>query len=1016
MFSTIRKAKKTEYFDSIQRYQPSPPNNRLLGDKHYKKVRETWLKLNEIDNVLRNDISKLERELAIVFFLLILHSLTKSSFRMQQEIILLDLNSFDIKMFVPKVEFIVVDSELNHHIGEIWLEESNVFIQVIDDLFRLEFDENNVTLHKERALFTEVITGDLEPLLSKIIQRISKEMPKKFAPIKIQQIFKNIFKNRYNLVIDLYSTNPKILYLQNILPIDQKIILLKYKYDKSYRVMVGDSTIIPVNDSVDIITLDNVFRKDAVKEIPLFLECFRQYNFGDIHFVYPDKFNEIQLKAFHKSNLHYFSKSMGMVFDFQYNHNFDGLKFKDNDFILSIDYIYDNVTFTLIKAKFDIVLNEKVPSSAGIAWVRYPTTSVEVTTYIDRVVAVLDEFGCPDSKLLVENFGVENLVENCDVFSYRFDDGFFHLTSEIVDRISAIDRINIDKLLNNFLTEKASLIGNGKVVKLCCTNIFKGMDNKFNWLQGYDMYSSVQTQTPVTLWSDYVPSLYLKRLDKNFTLCDGENVTVAWGVKHKMVLENEFMLASGISKFEFPLVYNDELIPTNKAVLMSNAFPLTQPVVCKVTMIYEFGGEEPFKLLFNSIDSKSAGFNQVKAKFQPITSYECEELISPPFSQQFDWELFYRFPKENSTKTNNLIDWSIDTFRFAQEELHSLDLVEENVFWRNYDDGNHYAFVNYKGSSVKISENNFRERFNPSKNVIHFTLEEDRRNFRQYIAKNITYSRASLNEIKLNKIRSGLFPFHTIFFDLRDIDDAKSPYFRQEIENGYSILKEKLSQNLSEKERNIYFTIIGLISHLIDDDWSILVKNYMETKNYSEIKIGLFLGDLTKDQQLQTFAMIMYEFTSKKDITNKLIPIFSVALWKSKDFLFKLNDLGEDFVIDCLHASIDFIVQKAKDVERLKTARNFELTQFSTHLEFILAILRLRELKTLNSKLSMNDPKIQTLVSTLEHIKKNNVTIKPNLRIKSLSNNEKNPLVNMLLKYLYNDTLDESFIILPPTS
>lgn len=1008
MCNAIYKVKKSDYFDSIKRYQSTPPNNRLLGDKHYKNVRAAWLKINKIDDILRKDLSTIEHEISVVFFMLILQFLTRSTFRMQQEIILIDVENFDIKMFTQKIEFVIVDQKFNYHICEIYLEDSTIFVQVLDDIFTIKFDKNNITLHNKTALFTEVLKGNLDKLLSKILKVIFKKTPKKLATKKLHYI--DSFPK--NLVIDLYSIQPKYLYNDAIFPLAEKVILLKYTYDKSYRVLLGESEIIPMNDRVDIITFDNVFRKGQTKEISVLLECLRQYKVQDINFIYPDKFNEFQLKEFHKSNMHYFSKSMGMVFDFQYNQNSQNFDLIENDFILSIDYIYDQVTFTLIKAKFDETIQEKVPESNGIIWERYPTTSFENTTYINQVIAVLDEFDCPDSKLLVENFGVANLIENWDNFSFRFDDGFFHLTMDIIDRISSVDKVDINSLIKDFLIEKASLIGDGKVIKLCGTDIFKGMKNEFNWLYGYDKYKTVQNKISVILWSDYVPSLYLKRLDKNFTLCNGADVTVAWGVKYEIELENEFLLASGISKFEFPLVYGDELIPTNKAVLKSKAFPLKQPIACKITMVYEFGGEEPFILLFNSIESESAGFKKIKANFENISSYQFDDMQSPPFPQQSNWELFSHYPKRNTTDTNNLLEWTTDVFDEIQnKKIYDLDLESENVLWRVNRYGIYTTQVKVDGDIVKINQKFYTGKFDHTKNIIYFTKHDDKYYFGEYIAKDISYNYKTVNDYMLKSIGGRLFAFHTIFFNTRDVDDK---YYHQQIENGYSMLKLKLSQDLSQRERNILFTIVGLISHLIKDDWFELVDTYLSKPQNDMLKAGLFLGDLTLPQQIKTFLLLIDKFNEAKDVKNKLIPILAIALWKSEKLLFNIHQLDDKYLLKLLDISIKYICYKVENIENLKCDDKYVKKLFSYHLEFVLAVLRLRELNELNIELSMNDKKIQSLVKALEVLKQSKMKIDTLLSIQT-NFDEENPLLYMLLKYLYNDTLDETFTILAPT-
>lgn len=1005
LFYAILKFKKAEFFHHIGRYEPTTPNNRLLGDRHYKNVRASWIKLAEINNILCFDIDKIYSECAIIFYIGIIAKLSKK-YRFAQEIILIDYDNFDLNLLNQPIEF-VINAKDNHHICSLSLDENNIYINILEHTFTLNFDNNNLTLTKIKTILTQSIYSNFDDLIEKVLDKVLKYAPVDITPTTQQ---KNCELPK-NLVIDLYSTRPNFVDIDgNISPFFNKIILLKYNYENLYKVFVDDTKIIPITENIDVVSFYNVLHRDSISDISQLLRPIKSHKIKNFTFIYPDKFDEFQLKEFHINNMHYFSRSMGLIFDFQYGKKFN---LNENDFVLSVDLIDNNITFTLVKAKYEEKLEEAIPKSKGIVWERYPTNSIPYDKYKDKVISILNKHKCPDPELLLESIGIETLLTEKDNLSFRFNSGYFHITSEIVDSILAIKSLNIDDLIQDYLKEKEILIEDNKVKIISCVNIFKGLKLAYNWFDGYEKYSSAYEKSGVTLWIDYVPSLYLKRLEENFMLCNGNDIKLVWGVEHRSEIEHEFVLASGIDVYEFHLLMGDQIIPTNKAILKSKkAFPLSEPVTCKLTMIYEYGGEEPYVLLFNSVDSDLAPFTQLKAEFIPISSYECENMPAPPFPEQEDWDYFLKYPNlKNPSKPHNLIDWTTRTLKSVQNDKNicRIDLDEHYAEWRVSRSSKYTCDVN----NINFNEQFFIDEFDEDKTVFYFTKHEDKFDYDRFIAKDISYDYEKVNKMVIKNLNKSLFAFHTVFFNSRIIDN---PRYNVTITNGYHFLKDILTTNIKRYERCFYFSVLGLISHNFDESCLDIVKIFLDKCDDESIRVGLYLGDISKDNTKEIFKYILEKYTTPKDIQEHLIPIISIALWKNENLIFYIHKFDDKLLLSLLENSIDFICTKLDNIDVFKTQGRFKKRFVFKHLEFILAILRLRNLNNskLNSTLSMNNKLIQKLVKSLEILKTSRIEVDTLLSIET-TNKVDNPLLYTTLKYLYNDTLDESFIIKAPT-
>ena len=167
--------------------------------------------------------------------------------------------------------------------------------------------------------------------------------------------------------------------------------------------------------------------------------------------------------------------------------------------------------------------------------------------------------------------------------------------------------------------------------------------------------------------------------------------------------------------------------------------------------------------------------------------------------------------------------------------------------------------------------------------------------------------------------------------------------------------------------------------------------------------IGYALGSCNNDKEIQ-LKNILFDFPEEKK--DKVVCILSKAIWGNRHFVFSDN-VERDKLLYYLYVAIDYIVDMI-DGKILNKNRDI-----GKCIEYILGVFRLRELgdSQLNYKLSLNNPKIQTLYfyieKIIEKVKNNECGIKSFLKLEISDKGQYKDIPDLLyamLVYITGDT------------
>lgn len=289
--------------------------------------------------------------------------------------------------------------------------------------------------------------------------------------------------------------------------------------------------------------------------------------------------------------------------------------------------------------------------------------------------------------------------------------------------------------------------------------------------------------------------------------------------------------------------------------------------------------------------------------------------------------------------------------------------------------GNYFSksslLINNSYQEILFSEKDFLfpEDFSTNLNEIYFSMSP-----KNNWAKNIELAnKASGNFIAKNIIENfGIYRnpwmiamLHILFKDGKNINDKKcSQEFRNyldTIKNYILYLYEiSIKTNNEVLEKDLFY-ILSLIAGGIEEEY---VKISLNKEKISG-KVGYALASLS-DNYLKTL-LDKIENSNTIDI-NKKLKIISRAIWREKNFIYKLED---KIVKKYLDHSI-YLISKNRIEEYI--------------FEYIYAVFRLRSLndEKMCKKLSMRDKNIRNLYSMIENLIEKKVKLKTRIKFNKL--------------------------------
>lgn len=577
----------------------------------------------------------------------------------------------------------------------------------------------------------------------------------------------------------------------------------------------------------------------------------------------------------------------------------DYAKIKNDGFpIVVVDSIGGKICITKLIARLDPILKERLPETHGFYWERCPPIVITGTN-----------FNSPEDK------------------------GYDFVTVD--DKEQWLDAVQ--PVVPQF-PDPSSLAGDSRIGQFACCIIL----TESPVVGGVRFNSLRKRGGDVLLWRDQVPELSIKVMKdgcyQRFHLVSrGTTVKPIRGLSVPIPVEENFTLPSGRPFYQFPLFQGEFADKLGfSARLESPVFPLGKDAVCKLNLTFEYGADEPYKLVFISAENS---FAPLRATWQRTEEAIITDAPAPEYPSPMTWADLRNWQKRDSAETSDLLEWVLRAIHQVENEL-SRTTGEITEDWREDKNGHLFTSVRCRDSEivVRIYAANFvkNQPYRDFKKGDKVSFELHARG-EMYSGKKVAGHKYDV----LESIKKGLrFPTIQIWRDGRSIANRDCPAeFAEEMGKAIKYLVGLLQR--TEVPSRIKQEVSFLLTVMHKDSPSECVQWVTEqVKNgtiYAQQAVGFALGDVSEQWQKDIFAKLVTRLTSSS------LRVFAYAIWREPHFVEKFNLTELSSILKVLVATLGEIKEcsRRKNEDYEKTGRIWGRTT-SEPLELLLGLLRTR--------------------------------------------------------------------------
>lgn len=699
----------------IRRWENFPPNNTLLSDQNYKKIWHAWNSLKTLDELILADSQKADERLATIFYYEFLTQI-QGRVKIAQLPLEIDYDNYLIHYGSEKVSFI--DSKDKAYCISV---SGNVIKTVVGTReIYAEINEGRISIYAvgdDKGNSYAVNVGNIYKYTLLYASKIG--LPKDSNPV--EQIATS--DKCDSVVIDLFALHPSYLIDdEELKSLEERVLQQTYDIediygDKRKFYLPCDTTkaISMTHGVTKTYTISYAVDNESFDQLQRLMHMMEGYiSAKQFSYVFPDAYNEFQLSKIYKAarmayrNVSSMPMSVGVAFDYMATDDFAEY-FEPDDFLLIVNLLDDELTLTLIKGEYDDNVACDIPDYKGVVWERHPTATVSVKNKIsDRIIDCLEKAGCEKAQKLYQLFGLEGLISETEKLSVLFDDAsWFTISEELSEALQNLV-FNIDDEISSFFAKQQGIIGDAQVHILSLVENLTGKDNfiqfmdKRSALYGVSIYESLRYDTEKSLWHDHLPNLSIKLLYDKFDLIKDAIVLPVFEPQ-KIEIPNTFVLPKGENEYHFRLVQEDSARKLQyEAVVKNSKFPLNQDVECILDMVYHYGAEDPFTLIFRPIDPITAKFAEAKVEWKNFEEYEWRNNPVPAFPHKLSWEDLRTYAGRNN-ETIDVIKILTEKFELIGKGYETHDLTNEKIEsnWKGQKCGEFYHTTN-EGERVLV--------------------------------------------------------------------------------------------------------------------------------------------------------------------------------------------------------------------------------------------------------------------------------------------------------------------------
>ena len=633
----------------------------------------------------------------------------------------------------------------------------------------------------------------------------------------------------------------------------------------------------------------------------------------------PDYLNDFELEVIRRNLNARFTdsdqlpRSVAAVFA-----QIDYSKVRDGFAVVVVDGSGGKICATKLLAKFDIDLKKRLPESGGFYWERCPP-----------VIVASSEMEEPSGN------------------------GYDITTVDAEGQWHDANRPAKPQFVDSTVLKRDLRVGNFAF----CINLMESPV-----AGGIHLHSLQQRAGDIPLWRDQIPKLSIKVMKDGYyqrfhlVSCStpvkptrGRPVLIPIVKLFDLPKKEENSKDSGYS---FPLYIGEGDDDVGfSARLDSPGFPLRKTTKCKLDLTFEYGADEPYKLVFTPIDES---FPPVRATWRRTEEVVITDAPSPEYPVPMTWEDLRCVRKQNSTETSDLLEWvqnaiaRLDQDIYIRPKPRTTGVIKAG--WRTEKKGGHFAFAfatcNCIVKSVFIHENSFVHGLNYSDfsegKSISFELQEREGKYSGRKVAGPSYKESDhlkdfdedLARNLVVKIRNVLYyPVIQVWRDGRSIGDQECPKeFADAMQKDIAYLVALLSENaLPESVKNeIQFLLSSMHKNAPDESVQWITRQVKNGNIRATRTVGFALGTVSEQWQKDTLLKLVTHPTEYS------LRVLAYAVWREPHFVDRFSFAELQFILKELITMLNELPQSDENSVRKWVRAIVE------PLELLLGLLRTR--------------------------------------------------------------------------
>jgi len=1005
-----------------------PPNNTLLQDKYYRKIWDSWLLVQELDELVEEDSQNAKENFLTLLLWTLISELNKyQEIRLIQQPIYFDYDKFKIES-AHKIQGIFYSKdmeekllcELKNHKMKMTLGSKILFMCEVKENNQLKVILNNKIEEYDYSKNT----------MNKIKKEFSSSIFIKYKLTKQKRLKDEVISSA-NVILDLSLVYPRYITDGGEEKSSSSRFITQYwknKEDELVSVDCSNAKAILLNPNILTVSMKNIFLlKDMDNQIQIssILNNFTKKIASEIDtkkltYLVSDRVDEFSSEKLRKSLNYSFSdttplpRSIASAFHLQHYKGFSKFRFNQDDLFIVIEASATHISATKLVANVNQELKNILPQTEGITWERHP--SIDIDGVIPKKTLEKSLSKSIFIKDIVNIWGKDGLEKESSQLSWTSNNEEWFSN----DRKNIFDIIDIDwKLvksgleINDKIKFKIILIGEYANQVRILGQQFINLES--NLLAGANFLAQWQKKVnKIALWRDHLPQLSFNipqdGVYRDFFLVKDTTIIPMKGKVTTIKIDKPLTLPKNKEFYEFPLTLgsgNQEL--EFMASLRSSILPLSRDIVCDLKMTYTYGADDPYELYFVPKNEKDKElFKSIKVEWKELSKREKVDAPIPDFPKRYSWKDFERFPNKNNDGFKNLLEWieseikkiiELNNFMLKENKYeigNRISIEITDIDWKQAGNGDYFCrLLLFDNKEVFIHQDKY-EKFNINYQRISFDLKDNRGGL---IAINITKGKSISKSFEfVNKLRKSIrFPLITIWNQGHSLSEIDVPEnFRKLMQNGIESAVSLLENR--EVDFKIKEELRYLLSILHKDTPNEISSYLLSKSNLDNIKqndnskmIAYAIGDGTLDWQKELLTNVIK--------SPQRIMVLSIALWRSKSLIYTLSKEQIDMLIDDILKSKFDINQK-------------NIYKSTEKLEMLLALLRTRGSEDINIKSIfevdslINKELIKIIDKLTKNISEENITINTRITFnlnKPQALNKTHDLLYSLRLYLTGD-------------